>query len=220
MKIIDKLKKRFLNSPESATSCGWWEYETKTKSEKPILYFLLETMPKTIRRLWYRRVTHYFKYLKEKYYYKPHHVKIDMDRFGKTDRLGRKYYDIDHETLILLSSFQILVNEYEANIEYIENLKSHPITLRSEKWIEIEELYKWWTVDRVNYEKELDIPEQTVYDLVDNFWGIDDNGERNMDKPRYIEYMDEKDRIYALRVEFEVEVKEKLVRCVLALAQW
>lgn len=219
MKIINKLKKRFLNTPEYASAQGWWKYETETKAEKPVLYFLLEIIPDTTRRLWFRKVVLTIKELKAKYYYKSHHVKVDVVRFSKTNRLGKHVYHMGHDILVLYSTFQILVDTYEANIDDIEDLKNHPSVARSKKWCEIEELYKWWTVDRMDYENSLIEPIHADYGLSDNFWGTDDDGVENRDKLRFNAYMIEKDRINTLREEFEIKIKEMLIRCTVALSQ-
>ena len=220
LNFITKLQRKFLNTPDSATSLGWWKYETEIKNEKPILFFMLSTIPKAISKFWFRNIICLLDHLKEKYYYKPHHVKIDMNRFGKTNRLGNKIYNLSPNALILYSSFQILVDVYEDYETLIEDLKRHPSISVANNWIEIEELYKWWTIDRVDHEKNVTMPQRKDYGLSESFWGIDDNGVEDRDKPQYLEYTKERERIQELNEEFNIKSNEMLIRCTVALAKW
>ena len=185
--LLEKAQKKFLNIPNSATSDEWYEWETETKKKHPILYFILKKMCRKIRRWRFVNITEQINEYKGKYYYKPHCVKIDIERFpiNWSNKRSRQYFTYSSSDKFLYTNFQMLVDVFETKtkdqIEYLQTADEV-----AEAWGKLEVLYIWWTKDRPARDKS--IPKLTDYGLSDNFWGKDENGIDNDRKPEYKDY--------------------------------
>lgn len=151
--FIDKLERKYLGSPRSATSQKWDEWHVTQKKEHPILYFFILTVPEYISSRYYTIARLRISF-KSKHSQKNHHIKIDVDRFIEPVNKSSlsSYSWMDSDTKILYSMFQILV-------DYIEKEKpGESIDWNSDKehrkaWLEIQKLYEWWIIDRPKREE-------------------------------------------------------------------
>lgn len=201
---LQKLRKKFLNEPDSASSNGWKKWEEENKSEHPVRFFLLDTVPDFISfnwRWWIKDPIYHFKC---KYIVKHHHIKIDVNRFMNYDKPSfRNYGWIDSDEQILHAMFQILVDfiEQEADIiDWAADAKHQKI------YNELRLLYDWWIKSRPD--RDSSYPHTDDFGF-DNIFG--DNARKH---PGYKSWRDACEKKEERDREYELEDTEMLIRLI------
>lgn len=201
---IEKLKKRFLNQPNSATSDGWKKWRKENKSKYPIRYFLLETAPTFISSNWRWWISEPIYNFKCKYIVKYHHIKIDVDRFMKYHKTSfRNYHWIDSDGLILYGMFQILVDFMEEEADIVD-WSADPEHQRI--YNELRKLYKWWIEDRPN--RDDSYPGSEDFGVEDIF------GDNARKQPGYKAWRNACDEKEKRDREYDLEDTEMLIRLI------
>ena len=148
--LLEKAQKKFLNIPEYATAEGWDEWVIQSKKKHPILHFILKTTPRKLRRWRFVNITERLNEYKAKYYYKPHCVKIDIERFpiNWSNKRSRQYFTYSSTDKFLFINFQMLVDVFDTKTkEQLINLQTRDDSGNGcigKAWGELEVLYIWW----------------------------------------------------------------------------
>jgi len=221
MNLFEKGKKYFLNWPDSLPWGEWEKWENEVKKDKPILWFIFETIPSFFSSIFYN-IKEFIYHLNCKYFKKYHHIKIDIDRFlnneydddpnqNKKNNL-KNYHWIDSDTKILYGNFQILVdfveNEIAADIVDWSADKKH-----QEIYDEFMFLYKWWT--KLRPMRDTKIP--SIHDF-----GYEENQPLfsiNHNDPRYRQYSKAIDSYFEKEQEYDNEDTEMLIRLI-SIRKW
>lgn len=109
--MLTRLQKKYLNQPSSETWSGWNTWHRNTKAASPVLYFILETVPRKFRYV-QGRIGDVSWNLKMKYFVKPNTIRIDIARWTG----DKSYYSYGYKStdwLLTYGIFQEFVNFVE-----------------------------------------------------------------------------------------------------------
>lgn len=135
MKILKSLSKK-LNKPAAATFDEWNDWHQTAKKKYPIIYFVTETLPKTIRITWGRLVW----WPLQRYYWAIIHRFHPKHRYHVVNSgLEPGYHDPD--TLILYSCMNMLKHFVEVGAPHVEWSATE---YHQHGWEEMQAIYKWW----------------------------------------------------------------------------
>lgn len=203
--FFSRCKKYIFHTPDALPWGVWEKWDNKQKAKRPILWFLLDTIPSFIRHKW-RPIKDARYNLKCKYWKKYHHIKIDVDRFFVFygEKTKNPYHWIDSDTQILYANFQILVNFVEDESETTD-WQSDP--KHQEIYDEFMEIYKWWTEKRPN--RADPFPDLEDYDLeTDDIFG------NKRETPGYKQWSKDTNAGRVIEEEHENEDTEMLIRLI------
>lgn len=209
-RFFSNLCHKYLNMPRAATWEEWSIWHKASEKEHKILYTLFHSIPRFFGVRWYR-VTQDYYHLKSKYITKPHHIKIEIERFSEHPGI-HNYHWFDVDTKMLYGMFQLLVDFVEKE-EAGEVIDWNSDPEHKKVWAEVQELYNWW-LERKNRDngypdrKDFDLEDREMFDFSDD-----------KDDPNYRRYQTAVKEAKIKDDEFEVEDTEMLIRLV-TMRKW